>query len=241
MFVIEGGKIISDLLMSGELNRENLIILGASKEWIKKRSEANHEFVSFVVEEKISEIKKLTTLQTAPEVLAVVKSPEMQFRIEILNNDFTLVFDAIRDPGNLGTIIRTADWYGIKNLICSSDSVDNYNSKVVQASMGGVIRVNVHYVDLTELFRQASVLKIPIYGTALDGEDFFDTSIQKPGIIVFGNESKGIHQEYEKFFFKKIKIPDYPIGKSVTESLNIASSVAIVCSEIRRRERSNIN
>jgi len=165
------------------------------------------------------------------------KYPPELFRPEQLREGVTLVFESIRDPGNLGTIIRTADWFGIRNIICSQDSVDTYNNKVVQASMGAVLSTRPIYMNLTELFEVAGRFKIPVYGTTMDGADFYETPVRVPGLIVFGNESRGISRSLDSYFRNKLRIPDFPAGVSGTESLNVATSVAVVCAEIRRRQR----
>lgn len=237
LFLLEGDKIITDLLSSGEMNDGNTVLICATDEWIKHRSASDSPLLKNVTKAGREELKKLSALQTPPEVMAVVKIPDSPFKTESLKSDLTLVFDQVRDPGNLGTIIRTADWFGIRKIVCSHGSVDQYNNKVVQASMGSVMRVQVQYTDLQELFNHAARLKIPVYGTTMDGADLFDTPVKNPGIIVFGNESTGINPLYEPFFKTKIRIPDFPVGKSATESLNIASSVAVICSELRRRNR----
>ncbi len=237
LFVLEGDKIISDLLQSEELNEGNVVYGFGTKNWIDRMSSFGFPTLSRVVVASEEEIKKLSAFQTPPEVIAIVKTAEISFNIEIIKENYSLVFDKIRDPGNLGTIIRTADWFGVRNIICSTGSVDHYNNKVVQASMGSIMRVNIHHMELHELFSHANRLKVPVYGTGMNGEDLFDTPVKKPGIIVFGNESAGIDPRYESFFKTKLRIPNYPDSNHTVESLNIASSVAVTCSELRRRER----
>ncbi len=237
LFVIEGDKIVSDLMHTGELNMENTLLICGSESWMDKWSGRTGELTKKMVVSASEEIGKLTSLQTPPDAIAVVRIPPTSFSYEILKKDITLVFDRIRDPGNLGTVIRTADWFGIGNIICSPDSVDNYNNKVVQASMGSVMHVNTHYQDLSDLFQHARRMNVPVYGTMMDGEDLFDTQVKTPALIVFGNESSGIEPGYEGFFRTKIRIPDHPPGMSGSESLNVASSVAVMCSELRRRQR----
>jgi len=237
LFVMEGDKIISDLLQSEELNEGNVIYGCGTKNWIDRMSSFGFPALSRMVVASEEELKKLSAFKTPPEVIAIVKTATVSFNIKMIKDNFTLVFDKIRDPGNLGTIIRTADWFGIRNIICSIDSVDQYNNKVIQASMGSIMRIGVHYKELHELFSHATRLKVPVYGTAMKGEDLFDTPVKKPGIIVFGNESAGIDPQYESFFKTKLRIPGYPGSNHTVESLNIASSVAVTCSELRRRER----
>ena len=237
LFVLEGDKIISDLLQSGELNEGNMVYICSTRNWIDRMSDCGLPTLSRTVVAAAHELKKLSAFQTPPEVIAIVKTENVSFKVETLKESYVLVFDKIRDPGNLGTIIRTADWFGFRNIICSIGSVDQYNNKVVQASMGSIMRVTIHYMNLMELFGHAIRLKVPVYGTAMDGENLFDTTVKKPGIIVFGNESAGIDPRYESFFKTKLCIPNYHNSKNTVESLNIASSVAVTCSELRRRER----
>lgn len=235
MLVIEGDKITRDLLVSGELTNKNIVFISATIEWVQRNSDLASDVLSGVIIVNKSDMKVLSSFKTPSEVISVIHKPEIQFKSELLRTDISLVFEAIRDPGNLGTIIRTADWFGIKHIICSVDSVDVFNPKVVQSSMGGIMRVFAHYMKLTEVFQYAAGLKIPVYGTTMDGEDFYKTRIEAPAIIVFGNESTGISNKLSTHFNSKILIPDYPHGKSISESLNVAASVAIICSELRRR------
>ncbi len=223
--------------MSGELTGENTYLSCASKEWISSAFPSNRALGMHFNESEPEQIAKISSMVTPPEVFSVVRMPEYSFSASMLREDLTLFFDSIRDPGNLGTILRTADWFGIKNIVCSKDSVDAYNPKVVQSSMGAIMRVKVHYEDPLDLFESAKRFHVPVYGTTMQGEDLFETSIRIPGIIVFGNEANGLPETYTSYFKSAIRIPDYPSGKSGMESLNIASAVAVVCAEIRRRIR----
>jgi len=237
MFIIEGDKIIRDLYSSGELKTGNTVLNCATREWIENSSDMSSDVISEFIEVEYNEIKKISTMVTPPEVFSIVRMPQYNYHSEILTTDTVLVFEAIRDPGNLGSIIRTADWFGIKNIICSTDSVDAFNPKVVQSSMGGVMRVKIHYQGLTGIFKDANKLLIPIYGTTMDGDNFYDMTVQNPGLVVFGNESTGISDQLNEILSTRIKIPDHPAGSSGTESLNIAASVAVICSELRRRKK----
>ena len=147
-----------------------------------------------------------------------------------LKNKFSLVLDGIQDPGNMGTIIRTADWFGITDIICSEDTVDVYNPKVVQATMGSMARVNVHYTDLMPVLSTADV---PIYGALLNGDNIYDTTFGTEGLIVMGNEGNGLRPEVIKLVTKAITIPRF----GGAESLNVAIATAIFCSEINRNKR----
>ncbi len=144
-----------------------------------------------------------------------------------------VALDGVRDPGNLGTIIRLCDWFGVKNLICSNDTVDCYNSKVVQATMGSIARVNISYVDLEDFLTEND--QMPIMGTFLEGENIYTSELPKDGILILGNEANGISSKIEKLVTQRINIPQY--GNSAeTESLNVATATAVVLSEFRRQE-----
>lgn len=237
LFVIEGSKIINDILFAEEFNNDNIYMICATNEWLQTYGDVLDKDQFLVVEASTEELNKVSGLQSPPPVLAVHRMPSYAFEKNILREDILPVFESVRDPGNLGTIIRTADWFGYKNIICSKDSVDLYNNKVIQSSMGAILRVHTHYMELAEMADLAERMKVPLYGTTMEGEDFFESSIKNPGIIVFGNESTGISQEIKRRLRSEIRIPDYPSGKSGTESLNLAASVSIVCSELRRRSR----
>jgi TrmH family RNA methyltransferase len=161
--------------------------------------------------------------------IAIIKKYEMTLQE---GNHVVLVNPG--DMGNMGTIIRLADWYGIENIFCSLGCADIYNPKTVQATMGALARVKVCYVDLRDLFE---TVKIPVYGTFLNGEDIYKSELTSHGIIVMGNEGKGISENLERCISKRLFIPNYPQGRETTESLNVAIATAIVCAEFRRRMR----
>ncbi len=237
LFILEGDKIISDLLISGELNLNNTVFICATSEWLGNWKQTFSNLLENAVIAEGDELKKLSSFQTPPLVMAVVKKPVYTFEPASLKEDISLAFDQVRDPGNLGTIIRTADWFGIRNIYCNIGSVDHYNNKAVQASMGSVMRVRVYYTDLQDLFSHAARLKVPVYGATMDGNDLFDTPVKAPGVILFGNESAGIDPAYDSFIKMKLRIPSYQAEMTSVESLNIASAVAVICSELRRRKR----
>lgn len=162
-------------------------------------------------------------------MIASVRIPEnAALTREQLRQKFTLVLDGVQDPGNLGTIIRVADWFGISNIICSDDTVDAYNPKVVQASMGSLARVNVHYVPLTDFL---SAVNLPLFGALLHGENIYDTDFGTEGMLLMGNEGNGLRPDVQKLVDKAITIPR--IGKA--ESLNVAIATALFCSEATRK------
>jgi TrmH family RNA methyltransferase len=151
----------------------------------------------------------------------------------MLNNSLVLALDRVQDPGNLGTIIRVADWMGVDTIIASRDTVDVFNPKVVQATMGAIARVKVHYVDLPQFL--SSLTDIPIYGTFLDGTNIYTTPLSPTGIVIMGNEGQGISPEVEKLVNAKILIPSYPPERPTSESLNVATATAITLAEFRRQ------
>jgi len=180
------------------------------------------------IEISASDLAKISALTSPQQILALVKVPKARvLTTEILKGSFTIVLDGIQDPGNLGTIIRTADWFGIKLLVCSEDTVDVYNSKVVQATMGSLSRVHVAYTNLGEFLVHAEV---PVFGALLDGKSIYQTQFGMEGIVILGNEGNGIRPEIISQIEFPVTIPRF--GEA--ESLNVAVSASIFCSEMRR-------
>lgn len=173
------------------------------------------------------DLKKISSLKTANTSVAIFKIPK---RINTASEGLILVMDAIRDPGNLGTIIRLSDWFGVVKIVCSLDTVDCYNSKVVQATMGSIARVPIQYRDLSEYLMNAS---LPIYGGVLNGENIYTLKMPKKAIVVLGNEAKGISDEIMSLITNKVTIPQFGASQK-TESLNVATATAILLSEFNR-------
>lgn len=173
------------------------------------------------------ELKKITALATPNTCLAVFKIPNEK---KIIESGLILALDSIRDPGNLGTILRLCDWFGIGQLICSKETVDIYNPKVVQATMGSIARVNVNYIDLETFISQT---QLPVFGTFMDGTNIYKTDLPHEGIIIMGNEANGISPEIEKLIKNRLTIPRFGTLQK-TESLNVATATAIILSEFRR-------
>lgn len=174
------------------------------------------------------ELKKISALKNPNTALAIFEIPEQN---QIRDNGLIIALDDVRDPGNLGTIIRLCDWYDIKSLVCSLNTVDCYNAKVVQATMGSLTRVNVQYLDLSKHLESC---KTEIFGTFLAGENIYASNLPTDGIIVLGNEANGISEVIEKKVNRKLTIPQFGANKA-TESLNVANATAILLSEFRRR------
>lgn len=223
-FVAEGNKLVTDLLpfmkcqlLAGIPDFLNTLDLSAVEE---------------VVEVNESQLAQASFLQHPQQVIAIFYQPQLDNTLDI-TNELALALDGVQDPGNLGTIVRLADWYGINNIFCSHDTADIFNPKVVQATMGAIARVKVHYVDLADFLSQHR--ETNIYGTFLDGKNMYEEQISATGIVVMGNEGNGIRPEIEKLINKKLYIPNYPIGKQTSESLNVAIATAVICAEFRRR------
>jgi TrmH family RNA methyltransferase len=176
----------------------------------------------------VTEIEKISSLKTPQQVIALVKIPAWPpLNNTKLKQKFSLVLDGIQDPGNMGTIIRTADWFGIDHIICSDDTVDAYNPKVVQASMGSLSRINVHYADLEKVLPQ---INLPLFGAMLNGESIYNTNFGNEGLIAMGNEGNGLRPQIEKLITRAVTIP----RKGKAESLNVAIATALFCAEINR-------
>lgn len=217
MFVAEGIKVVQELLDADfELHQ-----LYTTEDDFKSVSDSKKLIVSS------EDLKKISALTTASSCLAVFKIPEQR---ELYQSGLIVALDAIRDPGNLGTIIRLCDWFGIQQLICSNETVDVYNPKVVQATMGSISRVNVSYINLEDFI---STTSLPVFGTFMNGENIYSTTLPQEGIIVMGNEANGISKEVENSIQHRLTIPRFGTLQK-TESLNVATATAIILSEFRR-------
>lgn len=228
-FVCEGEKIF-ELLYNSTYIYQDVI---ATKDYIYNNKNKYNK-VNFI-EATEDEISKITSLTTPQKVMAVVNIPAKIFDYTAVDKQLTLVLDNIQDPGNLGTIIRIADWFGIKSIVCSDNTVDVFNPKVIQATMGSLFTTNIFYTDLQHFIEMFLNTDLKIYGTLLEGENIYTTELFKTGIIVLGNEANGISEPIKKLVNHKITIPDFNKTKAA-ESLNVAVSAAIVCSEFARRK-----
>lgn len=233
LFIAEGTKIVSEVLQS----EYTIHALFALPEWLLKNKHHTVKINTICNEVTEQELKKISCLTTPNEVLCIVKMDSELFDANDLNTQLTLVLDDVQDPGNLGTIIRIADWFGISTIICSLQTVDVYNPKVVQATMGSFLRTKIVYADLLEVLSIANKNSIHVYGALLDGENVYATELSRNGIIVLGNESKGISTKLLPYINKKILIPSFAQKQNETEidSLNVSIAAAIFCSEFVRR------
>ncbi|MDE7123626.1 MAG: RNA methyltransferase [Alistipes sp.] len=181
------------------------------------------------------DMERLSLLKTPSNSLAVVEIPRYRLDPEGLAGRLTLALDDIQNPGNMGTIIRLADWFGITDIVCSEATADCFNPKVVQATMGAILRVRVHYTDLERLLAEAPGLGLPVYGTFLEGENLYDAPLSPAGIVVMGNEGRGVRPATARCVTRKLFIPPWPADRRGSESLNVAMATGIVCAEFRRR------
>jgi len=213
LFFVEGPKVIQEFLNS-DFVLEELFTTENIFNNIQKRTIITSD-----------QLKKISALSQPNNCLAVFRIPKTK---KIIEQNYIVVLDSVRDPGNLGTIIRICDWFGIETLACSEDSVDLYNPKVLQATMGSATRVNVVHLDLEQFL---STTTLPVFGTFMDGKSIYKTDFPEKGIIIFGNEANGISTKIESFISDRIAIPRFG---NTTESLNVATATAIVLSELKR-------
>ena len=224
-FVAEGHKLVGDLL--GHFPCRLLV---ATRAWLDRNPDVE---AMEIIEVNQEELTRASLLKTPQEVLAVFEQPEYSIQPEVVERSLCLALDDVQDPGNLGTIIRLADWFGIEHIFCSLGTVDVYNPKTVQATMGALVRVKLYYVDLPSII--ASMPSVPIYGTFLDGNNIYAETLSANGLIIMGNEGKGVSPEVAKLVNKRLYVPNYPSERVTSESLNVAVATAVVCAEFRRR------
>lgn len=227
LFVIEGIKMLEDILKSSFVISEIFYTEKLEIDFCKQFSRVKSEKIPH------SDMDRITFLKSATPILALVKLPATDFT-KLHADRLSLALDGVQDPGNLGTIIRICDWFGIKQIYCSEECVDAYNPKVVQATMGAIARVEMIYCDLKILLTKAKQENMPLYSTSLDGKNIYTAPLSSTGIIVMGNEGKGVSPEVLKITDEKLLIPSYP-AQNECESLNVGVATAIVCSEFRRR------
>ena len=223
-FVAEGTKCVLDTLGAFRLRG-----LFCTENWLRTHNIEDADVVSS------SQIERMSMLKTPTEVIAVYEMPDYDVDLSETVRSLNLALDNVQDPGNLGTIIRIADWFGINDIYCSVDTVDVYNPKVVQATMGAIARVQVHYCDLHKVIKDIQSKGIPTYGTFLNGENIYEQSLSSNGLIVMGNEGNGISPVIGNLIGQRLLIPNYPSGRKTGDSLNVAIATAVICAEFRRR------
>lgn len=224
LFIAEGHKVVGDLIAAGYRPTQ----LFATREWLSE-----HAYDATYIEVTNDELARLSLQQHPQQVLALFPIPDAGSSAALQGKELSILLDNVQDPGNLGTIIRIADWFGISTIYCSTGTVDAWNPKVVQATMGSIARVHIIYIDPIELFSQLPA-DYPIYGTFLDGENIYTQQLSPYGLIVMGNEGNGISDAVRARVSHKLLIPDFHQGDTA-DSLNVAIATAITCSEFRRR------
>ena len=224
LFLVEGFKTIEELLKS---DLEPLYLLG-SEQALKESNFLDFEF-SRITNSKA--LQRISNMKSASDIIAVVHIPKSK---NISVSKSSILIDDIQDPGNLGTIIRTAHWFGFEQVICSENSVDLYNHKVIQASMGAVFKLRVSYSNLEQLIPNLQKQNFRILGTFMEGKSIYDFDFSEKDIFILGNEGKGISKSIEKLIDQKITIPNFSQGDK-TESLNISIAGAVICSEMAKR------
>lgn len=225
VFIAEGPKLIEDLL-----GKFDCTFIAGTTSWIKEHPGIK---AGEIIEVTQDELSRISLLKAPQQVLGIFKQPDYSFSTDVLKNELCIGLDDVQDPGNLGTIIRLADWFGIENIFCSQGTADAFNPKTIQATMGAIARVKIHYTPLKELIGKAD--KINVYGTFLEGENIYNEKLANNGLLIMGNEGKGISKELEQLITKKLYIPNYPMDRGTSESLNVAVATAIACAEFRRQ------
>lgn len=230
VFLAEGPKVVSELL--GHFPCQLLV---ATSGWQPPCTGMQAEES---VEVTTEELTRASLLRTPQQVLAIFrKRKDIDNKTEIFRS-LCLALDGVQDPGNLGTIIRLADWFGIRHIFCSPDTADVYSPKAVQATMGSLARVHVHVADLPSLIRDLPE-GTPVYGTFLDGENMYEKTLSNNGLLIMGNEGRGIRDEVRELVNQRLFIPAYPEERGASESLNVGVATAIVCAEFRRQASSH--
>lgn len=223
-FVAEGTKCVRDTWQHFDCR---MII--ATQNWYDTFGNSSHLGKLYIANR--GQMQRMSQFATASEVIAVYNIPKSDLEPKAEQDGINIVLDGIQDPGNLGTIIRLADWYGIRNIFCSKQTVDVYNHKVVQATMGAISRVKVTYCDLEALMSESS---LPVYGTTLDGDNIYSTELASSAFVVFGNEGNGMSERLKSLATKNLCIPSGTANGEGSESLNVSIAAAITISEFCR-------
>jgi len=237
-FLAEGEKIVSEILSFSQSNIKADILL-ANYEFLKQIYSKNTDPGIEVIEVSDKELERISTLSTPNKAILVCTKPEFIPEFKKISGDLSVLLEDIRDPGNLGTIIRTADWFGIRNIFCSNESVEAFNPKVIQSSMGAICRVKIYYLDVNEVITGLKRYgELKIFGTGLHGKNIYSETLTETGLIILGNESHGISEKLTASLDVMLTIPSFGEGSEASESLNVASAASIVFSEFKRKRYS---
>ena len=230
LYKVEGDKLVQELLLS-DMKIDTLV---ASPSWIANNQQ--HVKSYNVIEVNEIEMGRVSNFKSLPEVIALSEIPVKGYNPDEIENSLSVILNGIQDPGNIGTILRVCDWFGISNIFCDHDCANIFNPKSVQASMGAIFRVNVFYLDLVNFIPRFVGQDFPCYGTFLRGENIYKQQLRTKGFIVMGNEGNGITPEIEQFVSHKITIPSFAQSLYSTESLNVGVATGIILSEFKRME-----
>jgi TrmH family RNA methyltransferase len=231
IYVIEGDKLVKEYMEAGM----PVEALYAKSEWLASTQNEIPETIKDIVPVSYEELKRISSLTTPHNAMALVRIEKSEPPFESIISGYSIALESVQDPGNLGTIIRSAAWFGIPYIICTTDSVDCFNPKVVQSTMGGLMKVRVLYHDLSVLLGKAREESVPVFGTYPDGLSIYDHNPPEKGIILFGNESKGISKHLDEYISTRLSIPRGRKSGNNIDSLNVAMSVSIMLSEFGRK------
>jgi len=234
LFVIEGDKLIKEFIQSGK----RLALLVAKPEFTSSLLPEDKAFIDEIETADLDNLKRISSLKTPHNAIALVPFPEYRTDPDEILKNLCVALDFVQDPGNLGTIIRAAAWFGIKDIVCSENCVEVYNPKVIQASMGAILHVKLHYIKLRQFLSTARKQGLPVYGTVIAGESIYSMKPSKKGIILLGNESKGISEDLMPSVTKKIMIPRFNESRYGIDSLNVSMAASIILSEFTRFKES---
>ncbi len=224
-FIAEGKKIVSEIINSSWIIKN----IYATTEWIEENRSILRNKQLPVTEVDDSDLEKISTQTNPQQVLAVCEIPSVKLNTSLIVNNLSLYLDAVRDPGNLGTIIRAAEWFGIQQVLCSPDTAELFNPKTIQSTMGSFLRVKIVYISLQEIMEELNTQKVTIYGAGIDGEDVFKLKKFHSGLLVIGNEANGISEQTKQQITQMITIPASPASQA--ESLNAAMAATIIMAE----------
>lgn len=234
LFTVEGDKMVRELLMSDL----SVAMLAGKPEYLGSLPRELKSKAGEIISVNHDELKRISSLATPHNALAVVKIPDTVISRNEVMNSLSVMLDSIQDPGNLGTIIRAAAWFGLRNIFCSPNCADLYNPKVIQATMGAILHVKVIYCSLTDKLKEMSADGLPVFGTLLEGESIYEHMLGTTGIILIGNESRGITAGLLPFLSHRIMIPKFFSGRAGIDSLNAGMAASVVFSEFAKRRGS---
>jgi TrmH family RNA methyltransferase len=231
LYVIEGDKLVKEYLLSGM----RLRLLAAIPEFIASLLPGEKAAIDDIEPASYNDLERMSSLKRPHNAIATVSIPDVLYDSEKIVESLFIALESVQDPGNLGTIIRAAAWFGYRHIVCSVNCADVYNPKVIQASMGAILNVTIYYHDLRKLLERVRNKGLPVYGTFLEGESVYSSKLGNRGVILFGNESKGISDDLLPFITSKLVIPKFTSSIHGIESLNIGMAASIVFSEFARR------